>query len=45
MNTEKVITISNKNIKDIGNGFKIMEVNVTNPAESSYAVCTPINKQ
>jgi hypothetical protein len=37
------ITIINKEYKD-GNGFKVIEVNVSNPAESLYAVCTPIKK-
>lgn len=41
---EKMITINNKEYKDAGNGFKVIEVNVSNPAESLYAVCTPIKK-
>jgi len=45
MNKETVMTIQNKNIKAGINGYKIIEVNVSNPAENSYAVCTPIKKQ
>jgi len=41
---ERIITINNKDYKD-GNGFKIIEVNLSNPAENLYAVCTPIKKQ
>lgn len=42
---EKAITIINKEVKNGGSGFKIIEVNLSNPAENSYAVCTPIKKQ
>ena len=31
--------------KDGNNGFKVIEVNVSNPTESLYAVVTPIKKQ
>jgi len=45
MNSEKIITIRKQDYKNGENGFKIIEVNVSNPAESLYAVCTPIKKQ
>lgn len=31
--------------KEVKEGFKVVEVNVKNPAESLYAVCTPVNKR
>ncbi|MDQ0201122.1 hypothetical protein [Neobacillus ginsengisoli] len=43
MNIEK-ISISNQDYKN-RNGYKVIEVNVSYPSESLYAVCTPIKKQ
>lgn len=45
MKAENVIIVSNKDYKEAGNGYKVIEVNVANPAESLYAVCSPIKKQ
>jgi len=45
MTFDKIMTIRNQDYKNGENGFKIIEVNVSYPAESLYAVCTPIKKQ
>ncbi|NRD80056.1 hypothetical protein HPT25_22215 [Bacillus sp. BRMEA1] len=40
------ITITRKNESKTGdNGFKIIEVNITDPAENLFSVVTPIKKQ
>ena len=39
---EMIIKSENKNI---GNGYKVIKVNVSNSVEGLYAVCTPIQKQ
>lgn len=32
-----------KELKELG--YKVVEINMSNPMESIYAVCTPIQKQ
>ena len=44
MNNIKV-TIGKTSNTNGGNGFKVIEVNVMDPAQSIYAVCTPVKKQ
>jgi hypothetical protein len=44
MKQNQVITSSRNEFKDGGNGYKVIEVNVTVP-DASYAVCTPIKMQ
>ena len=44
MTNYKEMIIKNEN-KNIGNGYKVIKVNVSNSVESLYAVCTPIQKQ
>jgi len=36
---------SNSNEYKGGNGYKVIEVNVSVPADYLYAVCTPVKKQ
>lgn len=38
---EIILTTKNEGIHG-GNGYKIIEINVTDPSENSYAVVTPI---
>lgn len=45
MYIEKKITISKPSNQKGENGYKVIEVNVSNPADNTYAVCTPIKKQ
>ena len=40
----KEVIIKNEN-KNVGNGYKVIKVNISHSAESLYAVCTPIQKQ
>lgn len=42
MDNKQGITLVKKNSKIVGNGYKIIEINVSDKAESLYAVCTPI---
>ncbi|MCU9614950.1 hypothetical protein OEV98_15500 [Caldibacillus lycopersici] len=41
MSNNRVVTIS-KDTKISTSGFKVVEVNVSNPVDHLYAVCTPI---
>ncbi|MCM3161484.1 MULTISPECIES: hypothetical protein [Bacillaceae] len=44
MNNQQT-TISIKNdYKDGGNGYKVIEVNISNTSDNLYAVVTPVNK-
>ncbi|WP_277749482.1 hypothetical protein [Oceanobacillus halophilus] len=42
-NYEKIL--SHSEVKDGGNGFKVIEVNMSDTADSLYAVCTPVKLQ
>ncbi len=42
MSINQVITIMNGEQHRILNDYKVIEVNVASPAESLYAVCTPV---
>lgn len=45
MNNSQVLTPIKNEGKDLGNGgFKIVEINVTDPSENLFAVCTPVKK-
>lgn len=44
MDNKKVLTIS-KNENDAGGGYKVIEMNVSDPAANIYAVCTPVKTQ
>jgi hypothetical protein len=41
MNNNLILTTKNE-LNDGGNGFKIIEINVTDPTENLFAVVTPI---
>lgn len=41
MNNNQVISIS-KELKSGGEGYKVIQVNVSNPTDNLYAVCTPV---
>ncbi|WP_154663569.1 hypothetical protein [Neobacillus dielmonensis] len=46
MTDNKQITIARKvESKDGGNGFKIIQMNISDPSENLFAVVTPIKKQ
>lgn len=45
MNNKKVTISNDKDFKNVGNGYKVVKVNVSNSGESLYAVCTPIQNQ
>ncbi|WP_257000294.1 hypothetical protein [Neobacillus jeddahensis] len=44
MNNQVMTSRKNDN-KDGGNGYKIIEFNVSDPTESLFSVVTPIKKQ
>jgi hypothetical protein len=45
MNNKLVITPQKNDNKNGGNGYKIIEFNVSDPTENLFAVVTPIKKQ
>jgi len=45
MNNNKIINTTKNESKTGGNGFKIIEFNVSDPTENLFAVVTPIKKQ
>jgi len=42
MNNIQFITSKENECKDGGNGYKIIEINVSDPSENLFAVVTPI---
>lgn len=44
MNNKQGITFVKKESKVVGDGYKIIEINISDQTESLYAVCTPIKK-
>jgi hypothetical protein len=44
MESIQLQSTSKNELKNGGNGFKIIEFNVSDPAESLFAVVTPIKK-
>lgn len=42
MNTNQLISSRKIEIKKVEIGYKVIEVNVSDPAENSFAVVTPI---
>ncbi|WP_180994357.1 hypothetical protein [Bacillus sp. Marseille-P3661] len=45
MDNIKSLTIKYENSKNGGNEYKVIEVNVSDPTECLYAICTPIKMQ
>ncbi|MEH7544209.1 hypothetical protein FB550_101235 [Neobacillus bataviensis] len=45
MNNNQLIITKKNEYKGGGNGYKIIEFNVSDPAENLFAVVTPIKKQ
>jgi len=45
MNNIQFKTSRENECKDGGNGYKIIEVNVSDPSENLFAVVTPVKKQ
>lgn len=45
MDNNKGMKNNNKDYKNEGNGYKVIEVNVSDSSEGLYAVCSPIQKQ
>ncbi|MGZ4159319.1 MAG: hypothetical protein ACXVNF_00755 [Neobacillus sp.] len=45
MNNSQLITSRKNECKNGGDGYKIIEFNVSDPAESLFAVVIPIKKQ
>ncbi|WP_157081439.1 hypothetical protein [Neobacillus soli] len=45
MNNNQIITPRKNEYKDGGNGYKVIEINVSDPSENLFAVVTPIKKQ
>lgn len=41
----QLISTKTSECKEVENGYKIIEFNVSDPTESLYAVVTPIKKQ
>lgn len=41
----KEVKVTNKDWKSVGNGYKVVKVEMSVPTENLYAVCTPVNKQ
>lgn len=44
MNNHEIILSTNERNAE-GNGFKIIEINMTDPSENLFAVVTPVKKQ
>jgi len=42
MSNNQVLTLTKSEYKNGDSGLKVVEVNVSNPVESLYAVCTPV---
>jgi hypothetical protein len=42
MNNIQSISSNNNKNNIAGNGYKVIEVNVSNPSENLFAVCTPV---
>ncbi|MCQ6282515.1 hypothetical protein [Bacillus sp. EB600] len=45
MDNNHLIKLRKNECKDGGNGYQIIEFNVSDPAENLFAVVTPIKKQ
>lgn len=45
MESIQLQSTSKNELKNGGNGFKIIEFNVSDPADSLFAVVTPVKKQ
>ncbi|WP_160718799.1 hypothetical protein [Bacillus sp. USDA818B3_A] len=45
MNNNQLVTSKKEERKEGGNGYKIIEFNVTDPTESLFSIVTPIKKQ
>ncbi|MGG3466350.1 hypothetical protein ABES02_02120 [Neobacillus pocheonensis] len=45
MNNQQLIISRNSDCKDGGNGYKVIEFNVSDPTEKLFSVVTPIKKQ
>lgn len=45
MNNIQLVTTKQSECKDGNNGYKIIEVNIKDPAENLFAVVTPVKKQ
>lgn len=44
MNNNQIIIPRNNECKDGGNGYKVIEINISDPSENLFAVVTPIKK-
>lgn len=45
MNDIQLLTTKQSECKDGDNGYKIIEINLSDPAENLFAVVTPVKKQ
>ncbi|MCD8511303.1 MAG: hypothetical protein LRY73_16515 [Bacillus sp. (in: Bacteria)] len=45
MDKKTQVTLTKKGIEKSGSGFKVVKVEVKDPSDSIYAVCTPVKWQ